>query len=58
MSDLIINIRVGLYHLQVTDKYRVKILKNLAHKGYSNGFFYVYEFFGWTQTKQGFVRYK
>jgi hypothetical protein len=58
MSDLIINIRVGLYHFQVTEKYRIKILKNIVHKGYPNGFFWVYEFFGWTQTKNGFVKNK
>lgn len=56
MSDLIINIRVGLYHFQVK-KWSISIKRNDVHKGYPDGFFWVYEFFGWTQTKFGFVKY-
>lgn len=46
MSNLIINIRVGLYHLQVTNDYKVEIVYNDAHKGFPDGFFAIYEFFG------------
>lgn len=44
MSDNIINIRIGLYHLQVKKTWRLRILRNDYHKGYPDGFFAIYQF--------------
>lgn len=44
MSDLILNLRVGMYHLQINYKLAVKVTKNEAHRGYPDGFFALYEF--------------
>lgn len=44
MSDCYINIRVGLYHLQLSRRWRVSVLRNEWHLGYPHGFFTVYEF--------------
>lgn len=46
MSDLIINIRIGLYHFQVSRTGRPRISRNDAHIGYPYGFFGLYEFPG------------
>lgn len=43
MSDLILNIRIGLYHLQVTQQWRFRIRRNNSHRGYPDGFFAVYQ---------------
>jgi len=52
MSDLIINIRIGLYHFQLSKKWEFGIEKNIAHIGYPHGFFKIYDFFpkGWNQS--------
>lgn len=44
MSNLRINIRVFLWHFQVTDGWKFKIKKNEYHKGYHDGYFDVYSF--------------
>ncbi len=44
MSDLILNLRVGLYHLQISYRLRVRISRNGTHKGYPDGFISLYEF--------------
>lgn len=46
MSNLYVNIRIGLYHLQITRQWKVNFSVNEAHKGYPKGFFGFYEFFG------------
>jgi hypothetical protein len=48
MSDLVINIRVGLYHFQVSRTMRIRLSRNETHVGYRHGFFAVYKFF-WIQ---------
>jgi hypothetical protein len=57
MSNFLVNIRIGLYHLQIDDSWKIRIKKNDCHKGYEDGFTWVYEFFGWTQTRYGFRKY-
>jgi hypothetical protein len=47
MSDTHINIRIGLYHFQLTRDFRIRIARNDYHIGYPNGFFKIYEFMGW-----------
>lgn len=47
MSDLLINIRVGLYHFQLTRSFKVRISRNAMHEGYPFGRFKVYEFVGY-----------
>jgi hypothetical protein len=50
MSDLLINIRVGLYHFQLRRWWTspwFEVSRNDYHRGYKDGFFAVYEFFGW-----------
>jgi hypothetical protein len=51
MSSDIINIRIGLYHLHVERGFRVWIGRNNWHreKGYPDGRFAVYKFFGWAR---------
>lgn len=46
MSDLIINIRVGLYHFHVSRRLRVRVSRNDAHVGYPDGFCRVYTLLG------------
>ena len=46
MSDLLINIRIGLYHFQLTNQYKMTIKRNDAHKDNHDGYFSIYEFFG------------
>jgi len=47
MSNLWLNIRIGLYHLQAGSPnwYSFKFGKNYLHKGYPFGFFEVYTLF-------------
>lgn len=46
MSNLIINIRVGLYHFQVERGFRTfRISRNESHAGYPDGFFQIHQFF-------------
>lgn len=47
MSDLLINIRVGLYHFQLTRSFKASISRNAFHEGCPHGWFKVYEFMGW-----------
>jgi len=47
MSDLVINIRIGLYHFQLTRSFKIRISRNAMHEGYPFGRFKVYEFFGY-----------
>ena len=49
MSELIINIRIGLYHFQVDKKIKIRIVRNDFHKGYNDGFFRIYEFLGYSK---------
>lgn len=44
MSDLLINIRVGLYHFKLTKIWTIKVSKNEYHRGYPYGFFQIHEF--------------
>lgn len=44
MSDCYINIRVGLYHFQLTRSWRIRMARNAAHIGYPDGYFSIYEF--------------
>lgn len=45
MSNLYINIRVWLYHFQVTDEWKVSISRNDYHRDNHDGFFRIYQFF-------------
>lgn len=45
MSNYYINIRVGLYHIQLDHKCKFGVIKNVYHKGYEFGFIEVYNFF-------------
>lgn len=45
MSNLYINIRFGMYHLQVTNDWKVSITKNEFHRGYPYGYFKIHQFF-------------
>lgn len=49
MSNLYVNIRFGLYHLQFSRDWKLNLLKNEAHSGYPDGFFEVYEFFWYSK---------
>jgi hypothetical protein len=44
MSDLILNIRFGLWHFQITYRLRFRISKNEYHRGYPHGRFALHEF--------------
>lgn len=44
MSNLLINIRIFLYHIQLSNNWKLKISRNEYHKGYKNGYFEVYTF--------------
>lgn len=44
MSDCYVNIRIGLYHFQLTKSWRIRVGRNEAHIGSLNGFFEIYEF--------------
>lgn len=46
MDNTWINIRVGLYHFQSSPDDWFRIARNDCHKGYPNGFFAIYNFFG------------
>ena len=45
MSNLYINIRIGMYHFQVDFNWKVSVSKNEAHRGYPHGYFEIYQFF-------------
>lgn len=47
MSDLLINIRLGVWHFQITRSLKVSVSRNARHEGYPHGRFQVYEFLGW-----------
>lgn len=47
MSDLLVNIRIGLYHFQLARSFKVRISRNDFHKGCPYGWFKVYEFMGY-----------
>jgi len=42
MSDLVVNVRVGLYHFTVSRRGVPRVLRNEYHRGYPDGFFRVY----------------
>ena len=42
MNDAILNVRIGLYHVQILRGGRPKISRNDFHRGYPHGFFQVY----------------
>jgi hypothetical protein len=44
MGGLRVNIRIGLYHLQVHWNWKVEIKRNNMHIGLPYGWFSVYEF--------------
>lgn len=50
MSDLLVNVRVGMYHVQLTSAWKLQIHKNLYHRGNSEGRFAVYELFGFVSA--------
>jgi len=50
MSDLLINIRVGMTHFQLTRSFRVRVSRNECHRGLPHGWLQVYELFGWVRS--------
>lgn len=44
MGNLIINIRVLCWHLQVSSEFKIKIYYNVLHKEYPCGKFQIYTF--------------
>ncbi len=44
MSDLIVNIRIAMWHFQITQDWKCSLKYNKTHKGLKNGWFEVYEF--------------
>lgn len=44
MSNLIINIRILMWHFQVTGNWRFSLKYNDAHKELKNGWFAIYRF--------------
>lgn len=44
MSNLIINIRILMWHFQVSDNWKVKIEYNEYHRKLEHGWFRCYEF--------------
>jgi hypothetical protein len=46
MGDCYVNIRIGLWHFQVTHDWTVRVSKNEFHRGYPQGRFAVYDLFG------------
>ncbi len=44
MSDLRLNLRILMWHLQITDNWKIKIEYNEYHKGLKHGWFGLYEF--------------
>lgn len=49
MGNCYVNIRVGLYHLQVFKDWTWRTSRNNHHRGYKHGRFAVYDFFGLTE---------
>lgn len=48
MSNLLVNIRLYIYHLQIDDRYHFKISRNDYHKNNKETpFFMVYKLFGY-----------
>ena len=48
VSDLIVNIRIGAYHFQITNKWRVSFERNPYHVGRKQGLIEVFQFFGYS----------
>ena len=44
MSNLRINIRILMWHFQVTDNWKTSFTYNSTHKGLKDGWFACYEF--------------
>ena len=44
MSDLIINIRILMWHFQINNDWVCKVIYNPFHKGLKNGWFEIYTF--------------
>lgn len=44
MSDLILNVRFWVWHLQITYRLRVRVSKNEYHRANPDGRFALYEF--------------
>lgn len=44
MSDLILNVRFGMWHVQMTYRLRLRISKNEYHRNNPDGRFRLYEF--------------
>ncbi len=44
MSDCYINVRIGLYHIQLKRNFRISIERNNFHIGHPYGRFEIYEF--------------
>ena len=46
MSDTLVNIRLGVFHLQLTKSWRIRVSRNEFHRGNPDGRFAIYELFG------------
>jgi hypothetical protein len=51
MSSDLINIRIGSYHLHIERGFRIRVGRNDYHKqkGWPDGYFAVYQFFGYSR---------
>jgi len=49
MNNCLINIRIGMWHFQIDEKWNFRLSKNQYHRGYPDGRFAVYSFFGWSK---------
>jgi hypothetical protein len=47
MSDDLVNIRIGMWHFHINRRLQPTLSRNEYHRGYPDGVFAVYEFFGW-----------
>lgn len=50
MSDLLINIRVGMARFQLTRSFRIRVSRNECRRGLPRGWLQVHELFGWVRS--------
>ena len=53
MSNLRINLRILLWHFQVSDNWKITWTYNDYHKGFKNGYFKVYIFKPFKKVTEG-----
>ncbi|WP_156382264.1 MULTISPECIES: hypothetical protein [unclassified Aureimonas] len=46
MSDCLVNVRIGLFHFQLSKSWRLRFSRNDFHRGYPDGRVAIYELFG------------